>query len=145
MNKVVITGNVCNNPEAYTTQSGVSRSSFKVAVQRRFTNAQGQREADFLPIVAWRATADFCNKYLKKGDKVAVEGSIQTRSYDAQDGSKRYVTEIIAENVETLRRAENGTQGGDKAPRQHAAPQAPQSSMPEGFVEVDDGGELPFD
>ena len=143
MNKVIITGNVCNNPEAYTTQSGVSRSSFKVAVQRRFANAQGQREADFLTIVAWRGTADYCNKYLKKGDKVAIEGSIQTRSYDAQDGSKRYVTEIIADNVETVKRADNGQQGGDNAPRQ--APQAaPKSSMPEGFTEVDDEP-LPFD
>lgn len=141
MNKVVITGNVCNNPEAHTTQSGVTRSSFKIAVQRRYANAQGQRETDFLPIVAWRGTADYCNKYLKKGDKVAVEGGIQTRSYDAQDGSKRYVTEIIAENVETLKRASDGTQGGNNAPQ----PQAPQSSMPEGFTEVDDDDELPFD
>lgn len=142
MNHVTIIGNLCNAPEAYTTQSGVSRSSFKVAVQRRFANAQGQREADFLPIVAWRGTADYCNKYLKKGDKVAIEGSIQTRSYDAQDGSKRYVTEIIADNVETVKRASDGTQGGENAPRQQAAPQ---SSMPDNFTEVDPGDELPFD
>ena len=141
MNSCIIVGNVCKEPEAYTTQSGVSRSSFKVAVQRRFANAQGQREADFLPIVAWRGTADYCNKYLKKGDKVAIEGSIQTRSYDAQDGSKRYVTEIIADNVETVKRASDGTQGGDNVPRQQAAPQ---SSMPDNFTEVDPGDELPF-
>ena len=102
MNKVIITGNLANDPEAHTTQSGIARSTFRVAVQRRFANAQGQREADFLTVVAWRQTADFCNRYLSKGRKVAVTGSVQTRSYTAQDGSKRYVTEIIADNVETL-------------------------------------------
>lgn len=137
MNKCIITGNLANDPEAYTTQSGVARSTFRVAVQRSHRNANGEREADFLTVVAWRGTADFCNKYLKKGRKVAVEGSVQTRSYDAQDGSKRYVTEIIAENVEGLDRAENG--GAEQAQRQ-----AGQSGgMPKGFEEVDDD-ELPF-
>jgi single-strand DNA-binding protein len=102
MNKVIITGNVCAAPEARTTQSGISQSTFRIAVQRRFANAQGVREADFLTVVAWRQTADFCNKYLDKGRKVAVEGSIQTRQYDAQDGSKRFVTEIIADHVEIM-------------------------------------------
>lgn len=146
MNIVIITGNIASDVEAYTTQSGVSRSSFRVAVQRRFRNANGEREADFLNVVAWRSTADFCNKYLKKGSKVAVEGSIQTRSYDAQDGSKRYVTEIIAENVESLSRPDDGNgkpQSPKPANRQATSP-AP-SGMPDGFVPVDDGDELPFD
>lgn len=102
MNKVILIGNLTKDPEAHTTQGGITRSTFTVAVQRRFANAQGVREADFLTVVAWRQTADFCNKYLSKGRKVAVEGSIQTRSYDAQDGSKRWVTEIIADHVEAL-------------------------------------------
>ena len=102
MNRVILIGNLAKDPEAHTTQSGISRSTFTIAVQRRFTNQQGQREADFLPVIAWRQTADFCNRYLTKGRKVCVEGSIQTRSYDAQDGSKRYVTEIIADSVEAL-------------------------------------------
>ena len=76
-------------------------------MQRRFANAQGVREADFLTVVAWRQTADFCNRYLSKGRKVAVTGSLQTRNYTAQDGSKRYVTEIIADNVETLDKRED--------------------------------------
>ena len=87
MNKVILIGNLANDPEPFTTQSGVSRSTFRIAVQRRFANAQGVREADFLTVVAWRQTADFCNRYLTKGRKVAVEGSIQVRSYDAQEGS----------------------------------------------------------
>ena len=77
MNKVILIGNLANDPEAHTTQSGISRSTFRLAVQRKYANAQGVREADFLTIVAWRNTADFCNSYLVKGRKIAVEGSIQ--------------------------------------------------------------------
>lgn len=106
----MITGNIARDPEARTTQSGISQSTFTVAVQRRFKGQDGQREADFLTVVAWRQTADFCNKYLSKGRKVAVTGSVQTRSYTAQDGSKRYVTEIIADNVETLDKREDKPQ-----------------------------------
>lgn len=141
MNKVIITGNLCADPEAYTTQSGVSRSSFKLAVQRPFKNAEGRHDADFLPVVVWRGAADFCNKYLKKGRKVLVEGMIQTRTYDAQDGSKRYVTEIIAENVETLDKADRGDAGNG-----NPTPTAKPKTMEEqGFTQVDDDGELPFE
>jgi single-strand DNA-binding protein len=75
---------------------------FTLAVNRRFLNADGNRETDFLPIIVWRAQADNCAKYLKKGNKAAVVGAIQVRSYDAQDGTKRYVTEIIADEVQFL-------------------------------------------
>ena len=141
MNKVLITGHLANDPEAITTQSGVSRSTFRVAVQRRFTNAQGVREADFLTVVAWRQTADFCNKYLTKGRLVAVEGSIQTRSYDAQDGSKRYVTEIIADSVEAL-----GKRDDDRpADAPNTAPQRNEQQKMDysNFTEVEDD-QLPF-
>ena len=126
MNKVILIGNLANDPEARTTQSGISQSTFRIAVQRRFTNNNGDREADFLTVVAWRQTADFCNRYLSKGRKVAVEGSIQTRSYDAQDGTKRHVTEIIADNIEALGGREDKPEKKD-----------------EGFVEVEDN-DLPF-
>lgn len=102
MNRVIITGRMVRDPEARTTQSGVSQSTFDVAVQRRTKNKDGKYDADFLTVVAWRQTADFVNKYLGKGRMVAVKGSIQKRSYTAQDGSKRYVTEIIADSVEGL-------------------------------------------
>ena len=143
MNKVILIGNLANDPEAFTTQSGVPRSTFRIAVQRRFANAQGVREADFLTVVAWRQTADFCNRYLSKGRRVAVEGSIQTRSYDAQDGSKRYVTEIIADSVEALGGREEG--GAAPHPRDEGPtppPAAPAAGMSD-FTEVDDD-ELPF-
>lgn len=102
MNKAILIGNLASDPESSTTQSGISKCTFRLAVQRKFANQQGVREADFLPIVCWRQTAELCAKYLAKGRKVAVEGTIQTRSYDAQDGSKRYVTEIVADSVEFL-------------------------------------------
>lgn len=140
MNKVIITGNLVADPEAHTTQSGISRSTFRVAVQRRFKNSQGERESDFLTVVAWRQTADFCNQYLHKGNKVAVEGSVQNRSYDAQDGSKRWVTEIMAEQVESLTRAENGAHSGNTG-RQNSATQ--NTMEQEGFEEVADD-DLPF-
>ena len=141
MNYVAIIGNIVADPEAHTTQGGVSRSTFRVAVQRRFRNSNGDREADFLTVVAWRQTADFCNKYLSKGSKVAVEGSIQTRSYDAQDGSKRHVTEIIASNVESLSRNDRPQDGASSASTTpYNGPVADNS----GFTEVDDGDELPF-
>ena len=100
MNKVILIGHLAADPESRTTQSGIAQCTLRLAVQRRFANAQGQREADFFPIVCWRQTAEFAAKHLSKGRKIAVEGSLQARSYDAQDGSKRYVTEVIADNVE---------------------------------------------
>ena len=144
MNKVILIGNLANDPEAFTTQSGISRSTFRIAVQRRFANAQGVREADFLTVVAWRQTADLCNRYLTKGRRVAVEGSIQNRSYDAQDGSKRYVTEIIADNIEALGSREDGQ--GQARPRDNGPtppPAAPAGPAMNDFTEVDDD-ELPF-
>ena len=138
MNKVIITGNISRDPESRTTQSGISLCNFNVAVQRRVPNAQGVREADFLPVVAWRQTADYVTRYLHKGSKVLVEGSIQTRSYDAQDGSKRYVTEIVADHVEGLDRRENGAQTATR-PAQPAA----QEQGANDFTEVADD-RLPF-
>ncbi|MDR3263702.1 MAG: single-stranded DNA-binding protein [Clostridiales bacterium] len=102
MNKVCLVGNLTKDPELSTTTSGISICRFTLAVQRRFQSADGTREADFLPIIVWRAQAENCAKYLKKGNKAAVVGTIQTRSYDAQDGTKRYVTEIIADEVQFL-------------------------------------------
>lgn len=112
-----------------------------MAVQRKYKNQDGKYDADFLTVVAWRQTADFCNKYLSKGRKVAVEGSIQTRSYDAQDSSKRYVTEIIADSVEAL--SSPNTDNGPTPPpsRQDNEPDAQEGG--EDFTEVDDD-ELPF-
>jgi len=101
MNKVILIGNLTKDPELSTTNSGINYCRFTLAVPKRFVNA-GDRDAEFINIVVWRVQADNCHKYLKKGSKACVVGSLQTRSYDAQDGSKRYVTEVVAEEVEFL-------------------------------------------
>lgn len=138
MNKAILIGRLATDVEARTTQSGIQQCSFRLAVQRRFANAQGEREADFLPVVCWRQTAEACAMYLSKGRKVAVEGSIQTRSYDAQDGSKRYVTEIIAEHVEFIGGADKPAQTGAQSTTAQA------NGADGGFTPVDDTDELPF-
>ena len=102
MNKAIIIGRLTRDPEMRTTASGINSTSFTVAVSRNYANQNGERETDFINCVAWRKQAENISKYCTKGTQVAVEGRIQTRSYDAQDGTKRYVTEIIADNVTFL-------------------------------------------
>lgn len=102
MQKFICIGNLTKDPDLTTTTSGLSVAKFTVAVARKFKNAQGEKETDFLNVVAWRTLADNCGKYLKKGSKCSVVGTVQNRSYEAQDGTKRYITEIVAEEVEFL-------------------------------------------
>ncbi|MDR3216264.1 MAG: single-stranded DNA-binding protein [Clostridiaceae bacterium] len=108
MNKVFLIGNLTKDPELTTTGNGIQLCKFTLAVSRRFSR-DGQRETDFLNIVVWRNQAENCAKYLKKGSKAAISGSIQTRSYDAADGTKRYVTEIAADEVQFLSTKNEGT------------------------------------
>ncbi len=98
MNKAMIIGNLTKDPELRKTASDISVCTFTVAVQRPFN----KEETDFIPIVVWRGLADNCSRYLAKGRKVAVFGRIQTRNYEDKDGQRRYVTEIIADDVEFL-------------------------------------------
>jgi single-strand DNA-binding protein len=138
MNKAIIIGNLTREPEKRGTPSGISLCTFTVAVSRRFANQQGERLADFIPVVTWRGLADNCANYLHKGSKVAVLGEIRTRSYDAQDGSKRYVTEIQADEVQFLDRppqSQSQNQGG--APQEYVSDPLPD------FSSMDDE-ELPF-
>ena len=103
MNKVILTGNLARDPEVRYTQSGKAVASFAIAVSRtwkRSTDTQQQQTTDFINIVAWEKSAEFCGKYLTKGSRILVEGRLQTRTYDAQDGSKRYITEVVSENIE---------------------------------------------
>ncbi|MDD2445723.1 MAG: single-stranded DNA-binding protein [Clostridia bacterium] len=102
MNKAILIGNLTKDPELMTTTNGIAVCRFTLAVGRKFSNASGERETDFLNIVVWRGQAENCHKYLKKGSKAGVVGMIQTRSYDAQDGTRKYITEIVADEVEFL-------------------------------------------
>lgn len=133
MNKVIMIGRIASDPEMKTTAGGVSRCTFRLAVARRFKNADGKHESDFFNASCWRNTAEFVCRYFSKGDAIAVEGSLQTRTYDAQDGTKRYVTEINAEHVEFVgnREARQNQEQPDEQPAQ------------DGFTEVEDE-QLPF-
>lgn len=112
MNKAILVGNLTKDPELSTTPSGVSVCKFSLAVGRKYPNADGTKETDFFNIITWRGLADNCQKYLKKGNKCAVVGQIQNRSYEDKDGNKRYVTEIIADEVEFLQgKEESGAKG----------------------------------
>lgn len=115
MNKVYLIGNLTRDPELTTTNSGVSVCRFSIAVSRRFASGENGPQADFFNIVVWRGQAENCHKFLKKGSKCAVVGRLQNSSYEAQDGTKRYTTDIVAEEVEFL--GTRGTDGNDSFPK----------------------------
>lgn len=102
MNKVFLIGRLTRDPELRYTSSNIAVATFSIAVDRNFSNAAGEREADFINIVVWRKQAENVKNYIHKGSQVAIDGRIQTRSYDDTDGKKRYVTEVVADNVQFL-------------------------------------------
>ena len=149
MNKVFLIGNLTRDPEMRSTSAGIPVCNFSIAVNRRKNTQTGQQETDFFNIVAWRQLAELCGRYLAKGRKVAVCGSIQIRSYEAQDGSKRTAVDIVADDVEFLSPANTSAAPSSdyhaavsSAPvqRQQAPSFAPADN---GFTQVDDD-ELPF-
>lgn len=107
LNRVVIIGRLTRDPELRYTPNGTASCTFTLAVERNFKNSNGEREADFIPIVTWRQLAENCANYLRKGRLTAVEGRIQTRSYENNEGRRVYVTEVIADNVRFLESAKN--------------------------------------
>ena len=135
MNKVILVGNLTRDPELSETPSGVAVCRFSIAVSRDYANAEGTRDVDFFNITVWRGRAENCGKYLKKGNKVAVVGSLQTRSYEDKDGIKRNVTDIVANEVEFL--TPKGTQGEDDAPVVSVKRERPE-------LEAIDDNQLPF-
>ncbi len=120
MNKVFLIGRLTRDPELRYTGSNVPVTTFSLAVNRPFTNSAGEREADFINIVVWRKQAENVKNYLSQGSQVAIDGRIQTRSYDGEDGKKRYVTEVVADNVQFLdskgQKADNGDAGNAPTP-----------------------------
>ena len=135
MNKVILVGNLTRDPELSETPSGVAVCRFAIAVTRDYANSDGNRETDFFNITVWRGRAENCGKYLKKGNKVAVVGSLQNRSYEDKDGIKRNVTDVIANEVEVLT-PRNAQSDGDVSvvTEKRAAPQ----------LEPIDDNQLPF-
>ena len=151
MNRAILIGNLARDPELRNTQGGLPVCNFTIAVNRKFANAQGVREADFINVVAWRQTAEFVSRYFTKGRRIAVIGSIQTRTYDAPDGTRKYFTEVVADEVEF---ADSRPQGEGGYPSQQSAPRREMADMdypmpPEpqgqgqGFTQIEDD-DLPF-
>ncbi|BFH71670.1 MAG: single-stranded DNA-binding protein [Paenibacillus dendritiformis] len=112
LNRVILIGRLTRDPELRYTPSGVAVTQFTLAVDRPFSNQNGEREADFIPVVTWRQLAETCANYLRKGRLTAVEGRIQVRSYDNNEGKRVYVTEVIADNVRFLE--SNRDSGGSR-------------------------------
>ena len=113
MNRVQLIGNLTRDPETRTTGTGLTVCRFTLAVNRRMKKQDGTQEADYINITAWRALGENCAKYLSKGKKAGVSGSIQTRTYEAQDGSKRHAFEVVADEVEFLSPVGGSAQRGD--------------------------------
>ena len=136
MNKVILIGNLTRDPELTETASGIAVCRFSIAVSRDYAGADGNRETDFFNITVWSKQAENCGKYLKKGNKVAVVGRLQNRSYDDKDGNKRYVTDIIADEVEFLtpRGAAEGSEDMDSVSSRREQPR----------LEAIDDNQLPF-
>ncbi len=116
LNKVVLIGHMTADPELKQTPNGVSVCAFSIGVNRKYTKSGETPPTDFIGIVAWRSTAEFITKYFRKGDAICICGQIQTRSWTAQDGSKRYATEVIADEASFVeRRREEEPAYGEKA------------------------------
>lgn len=126
MNRIILLGRLTRDPEVRYTQTGKVVCQFTLAVDRPFPNQEGQKEADFIPVVTWGKTAETCGNSLTKGQRALVEGRLQIRSYDAKDGSKRWVTEVIADRFEFIERksdaANYGSNGGNRQPAAQNAP-----------------------
>lgn len=122
MNKVFLIGRLTRDPELRYTGNNTAVATFSLAVNRNFTNQQGEREADFINIVVWRKQAENVKNFLTQGSQVAIDGRIQTRSYDDNNGQKRYVTEVIADNVEFLGSKNSSNNSNSSAGSNNAGP-----------------------
>lgn len=112
LNRVILIGRLTKDPELRYTPNGVAVCNFTLAIDRNFKNSQGERDTDFINCVVYRQLAELCANYLAKGKLAATDGRIQVRSYTAQDGQKRWVTEVIAEDVRFLSPKDGGSTGG---------------------------------
>ena len=147
-NKVILMGNLTQDPELKQTATGVSVCSFTIAVNRRFgKNEQGQQTVDFFNIVAWRQTAEFVNRFFKKGNPILVCGQLQTRTWTDNMGQKKYATEVVADEVTFVNPASQGApaanSGAAYTPDAYGAP-AFNSAQGVGFEELPNDDSLPF-
>ena len=154
MNKVILLGRICNDPELRQTQSGISSCRFTVAVNRRYKNeSTGEYDADFITCVAWRQTAEFVSKYFSKGKMIALEGSLRTGKYQDKNHSDvtHYTTDVYVDNVEFVggkndSQSVSNTAGTpqNQTPAQAVVNQAQEAGIPSDFEEILSDGDLPF-
>ena len=157
LNRVILMGRLVSDPELKTTPNGVSVTSFRIAVDRNYVKSGEERKADFIDIVAWRGQAEFICKYFGKGSMIAVEGQLQSRTYQAKDGTNRYVVEVVADNVSfTGERRDNsgyqqqygGSQYGSQPSYQNQnygrAPQQPAQSFQQQPASYQNGSDSDF-
>ena len=150
LNKIFIMGRLTRDPELRRTQSGTAVTSFSLAVDRDFKSQSGEKETDFIDVVAWRSTAEFVAKYFTKGRMAIVEGRLQIRPWTDKDGNNRRSAEVVADNIYfgDSKRDSAGDMGGYSAPA-YTAPasgySAPVGGGSSGFAEIDEeDGDLPF-
>jgi single-strand DNA-binding protein len=124
LNRIILIGRLTRDPELRYTPAGVAVTQFTLAVDRNFTGQNGEREADFIPVVTWRQLAETCANYLRKGRLAAVEGRIQIRNYENNEGKRVYVTEVIADNVRFLESSQN-REGGNAPSNSGSMPEEP--------------------
>ena len=135
LNRIIVMGRMTRDPELRRTNSGTAVASFTVAVDRDFKSQSGEKETDFIDVVAWRNTAEFASKYFSKGRMAVVEGRLQIRDWTDKEGNKRRSAEIVADSVYF---GDSKRDGGDTVQSE------PQSEPQSGFSEVEDDGDLPF-
>lgn len=149
LNVIAVMGRLVADPELRTTPNGVSTTTFAVACDRNFVKAGAERQTDFFDIVAWRQTAEFACKYFRKGQLIALNGSLQTRTYEDKEGKKRKVYEIVADNLhfaEPKNSSANTQQNASAPPARAVSQEAPSYSAgaPDDFAVIDDSEDLPF-
>ena len=150
-NKVILIGNMTADPELKQTTGGISVCSFSIAVNRRFARAeQGQQNVDFINVVTWRQQAEFVSRYFKKGNPILICGQLQTRSWNDNQGQKRYATEVVADEVSFVASATQ-TSGAPGAPVSNGSSYTPEAygvptfnSAGANFEEIPNDGDLPF-
>lgn len=144
MNKAILVGRLTKDPELKTTGSGVSVCSFTIAVNRRFKNAEGNYDADFINCVAWRQQAEFISKYFSKGRMVGICGSIQTRNYEREDGQRVYVTEVVADEVSFVDSKSQSDGASSQPQTANTGSNTNSFGADDGFIPMPADDDLPF-
>lgn len=144
MNKVFLIGNLTRDPELTETAGGVSVCHFAIAVNRNYASSDGERQTDFFNVTAWRGLADNVSRYMKKGNKVAVVGSIQIRNYEDNQGQRRTAVDVIAQDIEFLTTKNASSSGDDYYDAPAASAPAPAEKKKATLQSFDDDGDIPF-